>query len=170
MPPAPNPNIYSFDASIPLSEVLDSLAAMPAELQSLAADSTTEKLTRPPDAEAWSAFRTICHFRDAALIYALRFRWMIFDTDPFLPNYDENNWVASSKDQPDDVPDILDQVAASRADLIRVLSRLSEADWQRTGRHEIAGSIVLEHYVRHQLVHEQQHLEQIRAAMRPAPP
>lgn len=138
---------------------------MPAELRALVANANL--LRTSADGE-WSAFQTLCHMRDAALIYALRFRGMVFDDDPLLTNYDENNRVNAARDTVVDVSAILDEIAASRSDLVRLLSRLTEAEWQRTGRHEIAGSIVLEHYVRHQIAHEVMHLDQIRAALAPS--
>jgi hypothetical protein len=165
MQPNSTPGLYTLDASLSRSEVLDELAGTPATLRALCLDQPTSALTAPPSPGDWSAFQTICHFRDAALVYALRFRFMVFDEDPFLPSYSEDRWVAASKDRPADLPAILDEVAASRAGLVRVLSRLEDSDWQRTGRHEAGGSLVLEDYVRHELAHERMHLEQIRAAL-----
>jgi hypothetical protein len=98
-------------------------------------------------------------------VYALRFRYIVFNDDPFLPDYDENNWVSASRDRVEDMPAIIDQIAASRADLVRMLSRLSEAAWRRGGRHEAMGPVVLEHYARHQVAHEEMHLAQIAAAL-----
>lgn len=163
--PAPNPRLYTFDPAIPLDAVLAGLAEMPARLRSALSGAQETALTRAPSPDGWSAFQTFCHVRDATLAYAARFRWIVFDNDPFLPDYDENNWVAASRDSPADIPEILDQVAASRADLVRVLSRLPKDGWARTGRHEAMGSVVLEHYARHQVVHEAMHLEQIDAAL-----
>lgn len=135
---------------------------MPDQLRALVANAN---LLRAPAEGEWTAFQTLLHMRDAAFIYALRFRWMVFDDDPLLTNYDENNWVTAAQDTLEDVPQVLAEIAASRSDLVRVLSRLPEDAWQRGGRHEIAGPIMLEHYVRHQVAHEAMHLEQIGAAI-----
>jgi hypothetical protein len=106
--------------------------------------------------------------RDASIVYSARFRWIIFDDDPLLPNYNEDNWVESAHDTVEDLPAMLDEIAASRADLIRVLGRLPDDAWSRTGRHEVIGRVTLEPYVRHQLAHERAHLAQIAAATRAA--
>jgi uncharacterized damage-inducible protein DinB len=161
----PNPMLYAFDPSIPRDEVLATLAVMPSRLREVVARAAPRALERRPGPDEWSAFQVVCHVRDAALAYTGRFRWMVFDDDPFLPNFDENNWVAASRDTVADLSAILDEIAASRADLIRVLSRLPESGWQRTGRHEVAGTVVLDHYVRHHAAHEQLHLAQIAAAL-----
>ena len=164
MASAPNPYLYVLDESLSIPRVVDRLAGMPARLRDTVAGIDAAALVRAPADDEWTAFQTLCHLRDATLTYAARFRWIVFDDDPLMPDYDENNWVAASKDTPEDVRDILDQVAASRADLVRVLSRLEPAQWQRTGRHAVADSIVLEHYARHQVAHEEMHLGQIAAA------
>lgn len=161
----PNPYLYVLDRQLSRTEVLAGLAGVPRHLGDVVSVASAERLSRAPGGEAWSAFQTLCHMRDAVLVYAIRFRWMVFDDDPLLPNYDENNWVAAANDTPADAMEIVEEVAASRRDLVRVLSRLPESAWERTGRHELAGSVCLDHYVRHQLAHEEQHLEQMRAAL-----
>lgn len=165
MSAAPNPYLYVLDDSLSRADALARLAAMPSLLRAILSPRAPAGLSRVSADGEWTAFQTFCHMRDAAFVYALRFRWMVFDDDPLLTNYDENNWVAAAKDAVSDVPDILDDIAASRADLVRVLSRLSDAEWRRTGRHEVAGTVALEDYVRHQVAHEAMHLEQIRAAL-----
>jgi len=161
----PNPYLYVLEEPLSRSDVLEELSLMPARLREVVAGVPPATILRRGAPDEWSAFQTFCHVRDATLTYAARFRWIVFNDNPLMPDYDENNWVAASKDTPADVPEILDQIAASRADLVRVLSRLDEEGWQRTGSHEVAGSIVLEHYARHQVVHERMHLRQIKETL-----
>lgn len=165
MSSTPNPALYQLNRALSRDLVIAELEAMPGRLRRALHGKGDALLTRRASGEDWSAFQTLCHMRDATLVYAARFRWIVFDDDPLLPNYNENNWVAASMDVPSDVPAILDEIAASRADLVRVLSRLPEAGWLRTGRHEVAGTVVLEHYARHQVAHEEMHLAQIEAAL-----
>ena len=160
-----NPYLYVLKEPLRRAEVLEELALMPARLREAVGIAPEKALLRGGTPAGWSAFQTFLHVRDATLTYAARFRWIVFNDNPLMPDYDENNWVAASKDIPADIPEILELVAASRADLVRVLSRLDENGWQRTGRHEVAGSIVLEDYARHQVVHERMHLGQIRSAL-----
>lgn len=162
---APNPNLYKLDRQLTLPQVVQELAAMPGRLRRTVAGAPHQALLRAPAADGWSAFQTVCHFRDAALVYAGRFRFIVFNQDPFLPDYDENNWVASSNDRVEDMAAILDEIASSRSDLVRVLSRLSDGGWRRAGRHEAMGPVVLEDYARHQVAHEEMHLAQISRAL-----
>jgi hypothetical protein len=165
MQPRPNPHLYHLDRPLTRDEVLAELAALPERLREALEGASEARLVDPPRPGDWSAFQVLCHVRDATFTYAARFRWIVFNDDPFMPDYDENNWVAACRDTPADVPEILEQVVCSRRDLVRVLSRMPEAAWRRTGRHEVAGSIVLEDYARHQVAHEAMHLGQIRAAL-----
>ncbi len=165
MDQVPNPGLYVLERPLTLAQVVSELAAMPERLRKVVAGFPVARLTQRPGPADWSAFETVEHVRDATLVYALRFRYIVFNDDPLLPDYDENNWVSASHDRVEDLPAIIDEIAASRADLVRVLSRLSEAAWRRGGRHEAMGPVVLEHYARHQVVHEEMHLAQIASAM-----
>lgn len=165
MPDEPNPYLYVLERPLSRAEVLAELAAMPERLRTALEGADVAALINQPRADDWSAFQVLCHVRDATLTYATRFRWIVFDHDPFMPDYDENNWVNACQDTPADIPAMLDEIACSRRDLIRVLGRMPEAGWRRTGRHEVAGSIVLEDYARHQVAHEAMHRGQIRAAI-----
>jgi hypothetical protein len=95
----------------------------------------------------------------------MRFKWMILGDDPFLPNYDEDRWVAGHPDGVADLYPMLDEIAAYRAETVRLLRALPDHAWSRQGRHEILGQVILEPYVRHQLAHELQHLAQLRETL-----
>lgn len=165
MPRVPNPSLYRLEPPLALAATVTELAATPRHLRMAVAEANADALVRPGPGGGWSAFQVVCHFRDAALVYSLRFRFIVFDSEPLLPNYDENNWVAAARDRVEDLPEILNEIAASRSDLVRVLGHLEAAAWMRTGRHEVLGAVVLRDYVPHQLAHERQHLAQIRAAL-----
>ena len=158
-------SLYRLDRPLSREDVLVQLAKVPERLAHLINAMPAAHLDREPAPGEWSAFKTCLHLRDAALVYSARFRGIVFDSDPFLPNYDEDNWVAASHDVVEDLPEILNEIAASRRDLVRVLSRLPAAAWERTGRHEVIGPVVLEPYVRHQLAHEEMHLVQAGRAL-----
>jgi hypothetical protein len=162
--PVPVFKLYELDGDLAPGAVLDRLEEIPARLKALAAAASADALEAHHEGE-WSAFQACCHMRDAAIVYTARFRWMIFDDDPVLPNYDEDNWVAASRDAVADLPAILGEITASREGLVRVLRRLPPEAWQRTGRHEVIGRVVLEPYVRHELAHEEMHLAQVAAAL-----
>jgi hypothetical protein len=82
----------------------------------------------------------------------------------FLPNYDEDRWVAQSPDTAAELEAMLREIEAYRGETVRLLSSLADEGWSRSGWHETLGDVVLEPYVRHQLAHDLQHLEQLQAA------
>jgi uncharacterized damage-inducible protein DinB len=158
--------LYQLTPEMPRQEVVKALAAMPGRVAAALRGLSAESPSTPRAAGAWSAFQVLCHMRDAAIVYSGRFRWMVFDESPILPNYDEDNWVAASVDTVDDLDAILAELRASRTDLVRILERIPDAAWRRTGRHEVLGVVTLEPYVRHQLAHEEIHLAQLESALR----
>jgi hypothetical protein len=60
---------------------------------------------------------------------------------------------------------MLDEIAAYRAETVRLLRSLDDNGWRRTGRHEAIGLVELEPYVCHELAHEEQHLAQLQASL-----
>lgn len=161
----PPPGLYRLDRPLERTGVLEELASVPARLAAIVQGVPEERLSRRPAPGEWSPFQVVCHFRDIALVYGMRFRWIVLDDVPPLPNYDEDRWVAESRDTTEDLDAILAEIAAMRAGVCRLLSRLTDEDWQRTGRHEVLGPVVLDDYVRHELAHEEGHLAQLTAAL-----
>jgi hypothetical protein len=158
-------SLYRPEGDVSRGQMLDALAAMPEQLRALVAGCAREALVRRADDGGWSALEVCRHMRDIAQVYGARFKWMILDDEPFLPNYDEDRWVADAPEGPDEIEGLLDEIAAYRDGTMRLLRRLDDAGWRRTGRHEVLGTVELEPYVRHEYVHEQQHLDQIAQAL-----
>ncbi len=158
--------LYELDRELGRDELVDALAATPASFREILLGQRPEDLVRRPDGGGWSPIEVIRHVRDVVQVYGMRFKWIILQDDPFLPNYDEDRWVAESPDGPDQLAAMLDELAVYRAETVRLLRALPPAGWSRRGRHEVLGSVDLEPYVRHQLAHEEQHLAQLAAALR----
>jgi hypothetical protein len=158
-------HLYELDRDLSRGELVDALAAMPARLREVLRGLPAEALTRTPVGGGWSAIEVVRHVCDVVQVYGMRFKWMILQDDPFLPNYDEDRWVASSPDGPAQIDAVLDELAAYRAETVRLLRALPAEGWSRRGRHEVLGSVQLEPYVRHQLAHEEQHLAQLAGAI-----
>jgi hypothetical protein len=158
--------LYRLERELSHDALIDALAAMPDAYRAVIEGASARALDRR-DGDGWSAIDVLKHVRDVVQVYGMRFKWMILDDDPFLPNYDEDRWVAESPDGAAQAGDMLREIAAYRAETVRLLRALDEAGWSRTGRHEAIGPLALEPYVRHELAHEEQHLVQLRAALPP---
>ncbi len=157
--------LYRLEGDLTRDELIDELAATPARLREAVASLDGAALERRPDSGGWSAIEVCRHVRDVVQVYGMRFKWMILDEDPFLPNYDEDRWVSEHPDGAPHIGLMLDEIAAYRAETVRLLRSLPDEGWSRTGRHEALGRVELEPYVRHQLAHEEQHLDQLRLAL-----
>ena len=157
--------LYKLDRELTREELIAELAALPQRLRDAVAGRGVDALARRPSPDAWSAFDVLKHLRDVTQVYGMRFKWMILQDGAFFPNYDEDGWVAKSPDSVSDVARLIDELAAYRAETVRLLHALPAEGWQRTGRHEVLGVVALEPYVRHQVAHEEQHLAQVRAAL-----
>ena len=161
---APAFELYRPERDLTRAQLIDELAAMPERLGAIVAPHDAAALQRPLD-DGWSAMHVCWHMRDIVQVYGMRFKWMILDDDPFLPNYDEDRWVEESPDTVADLDAVLLEIAAYRAETARLLRSLDDGGWRRTGRHETIGALVLEPYVRHEYAHEEQHLAQLRRAL-----
>ena len=159
------PGLYRLDRELSRDELIAELEALPQRMRDAVADRDAAALERRATADAWSAFDVCKHLRDASQVYGVRFKWMIMQNDPILANYDEDAWVAKSPDGAADTLRLIDEIAAYRAETVRLLRALTPEGWQRTGRHEALGTVALEPYVRHQVEHESQHLAQLRDAL-----
>ena len=155
--------LYRLDEELSREQVIAELAASPARVRDIVAGRAAAELERRAS-DGWSPIEVCRHLRDAIQVYGMRFKWMILDRDPFLPNYDEDRWVAESPDRADDIEAVLREMDAYRAETVRLLAGLADDGWSRRGRHELSGEVVLEPYVRHELAHERQHLSQLRRA------
>ena len=159
------PGLYPLERDLTRAELVDALADTPQRLRALVAGRDADALERRPAPDAWSAFEVCKHLRDAVQVYGMRFKWMVLQDDPFLPNYEEDRWVADSPDGAAGVAQLIDELAAYRAETVRLLRALPPDGWLRSGRHELNGAVQLEMYVRHQIAHEELHLAQLEAAL-----
>lgn len=161
--------LYKPDRELTRAELIDELAAIPGRLRALVAGRGAAALSRQGADGGWSALDTCKHVRDIAQVYGMRFKWMILQDEPLLANYDEDRWVSAHPDRAADVEALLGEIAAYRAETVRLLSSLSPEAWTRTGRHEVLGRVELDPYVRHEYAHEEQHLAQLGAALGTGP-
>lgn len=159
------PGLYQLERELSRDQLIDELGTLPQRVRVAVNGRSVAELTRRTRADTWSGFDVCKHLRDVTQVYGMRFKWMILQDDPFLANYEEDGWVASHPDSAADIEQLIDEIAAYRAETVRLLRALQPEAWQRTGRHEALGTVTLEPYVRHQVEHEAQHIAQLRAAL-----
>ncbi len=161
----PLSGLYRLERDVSRDELIAELAELPQRLWDTVANRDAKALQHRPAPDEWSALDVCKHLRDAVQVYGMRFKWMILQGDPFLPNYEEDGWIANSPDGADALSQMIAEMAAYRAETVRLLRALPPEGWTRSGRHEVLGPLTLEPYVRHELAHEESHLAQLRAAL-----
>ncbi len=160
-----NTGLYDLDRELTREELIRELDTTPHRVRELIGGRERAALQRRREPGSWSAAEVCRHLRDAVQVYGMRFKWMILQDDPFLPNYEEDRWVAASPDGPDELDRLIEEMEAYRAETVRLLRSRPAEGWQRTGRHEVLGPLTLEPYVRHEVAHEEAHLAQLRQAL-----
>lgn len=122
-----------------------------------------ETLRHEPDAPGagWTAREVLAHLADSEIMFGVRVRLILAQTDPEVPSYDEQAWAVAFRYGERDAGLSLETFGASRAATVEIL-RLSQPDvWQRTYRQPDAGRRTLGELLQHRADHDLQHLRQI---------
>jgi uncharacterized damage-inducible protein DinB len=148
-------------------ELVERLAAIPGRIAAAAAGRSPEELSAAPEAGAWSAVDVMAHLRASDEILAPRLVAMVVREEPPLPAFDDRRWGEVMGYAESDFQELLATFTFRRAELIRLLRRLTPADWQRAGVHEARGRITLLETLRHLTDHEVEHCVQLEALFTP---
>ncbi|MEO7002851.1 MAG: DinB family protein [Ktedonobacterales bacterium] len=154
-------------------QLIAALEAVAAQIRPVADRSGAEALPTLPtgatgdtaDTGDWTANEVMGHLCDAARLWGARMRRVIYETNPTLTIFDENEFV---------------QLAAYRYVPLALLARelllvsvgntdflrsLTPEQWERTGTHPERGPLSLRAIVEIEANHEQGHLTQLKAAL-----
>ena len=149
-------------------EMVDTLRALPGQIEALVRDLDEEALCWRPTPDQWSIKEVCAHLRDSLEIDGERIRWMLEEDEPLISAYDQETLARERDYQNESMPLVLTALRAFSGGNAYVLEGLSEEQWQRGGRHEERGPITVGGYAEQQAEHVRAHLEQIRG-LRPAP-
>jgi uncharacterized damage-inducible protein DinB len=149
-------------------EIVDTLRALPDQIEAVVRDLDEEALRRRPTPDQWSIKEVCAHLRDSLEIDGERIRRMVEEDEPVISAYDQEALARERDYQNESMPLILTALRAFSGGIAYVLEGLSEEHWQRGGRHEERGPIAVGSYAEQLAEHVRAHLEQIRA-LRPAP-
>lgn len=114
-----------------------------------------------PAPGAWSAVEVVRHLRAADAIIGPRIYHILIRERPPLPAFDERAWGEYLATAATPLSEQLDEFQIRRAELVRVLMNLSEADWSREGEHEVRGKMSLSAVCLDLAAHEDEHCRQI---------
>ena len=128
------------------------LRSLPNELEDLLADLDEETLRWRPIPHKWSIKEIMCHLRDMErLAYLARYRRMLEEENPFLPNVDQDRIAIESDYINQDARAALAEFKQLRAETVRTLESAPVEAFLRTGMHETEGTMTVQQLVIRQI-------------------
>lgn len=141
-------------------EVLALLEATPVRIAESAAGVDEARLRQAPDKKAWSALQILSHLRACDAVWTYSIHAMLILDEPTLAPIHPRDWDKQLRYQDGSFANSLAALTAQRADLLRILRKLSLEDWERgaliAGRRHTVFS-----QARRLARHETQHCDQI---------
>jgi hypothetical protein len=147
-------------------KLIDSLVEFPAQLHELIAGVDDDELTRAGPEGSWGAVEVLCHLRDWERIYVQRVQRIIDEDDPTFETVDDSLWPIDRDYHAQDPRNVLEDFAEHRSKLVDLLEDLTIAEWAREGHVPRQGRVTIGGYAEHVAGHDQEHLQQIRQALR----
>jgi hypothetical protein len=142
-------------------EIIKTLSATPVVLKAMVSDVEDKRLRhRPADGE-WAIIEVIAHMADTEEHAVARVRRMVAEVSPYLDPFDPEALAEQRRYIDRDLAGELGRLERLRAEHLTVLEPLSEAGWERTGRHGHHGEMSIELYETHVAAEEVDHLAQI---------
>jgi hypothetical protein len=121
----------------------------------------------PTDAPAeigrWSIQQIAIHMQDSDLIWSHRMRCIIAEDNPTIIGYDESKFAANLCYDEQDPAVAIEIFDLNRRQFSKVLRKLPEAAFARTGHHNERGQISLEYCVKTEIEHVDHHVHFIHA-------
>ena len=148
--------------------LLWNLKSLPNELDDLLKDLDEQTLRWRPIPNKWSIKEIMCHLRDMErLAYLARYRRMLSEDNPQLPNVDQDRIAFESVYINQDAKTALDEFKRLRWETVQTLQAAPPENWSRGGTHETDGPITVEKLVIRQIKgNDLNHLVQMKDIVR----
>ena len=148
--------------------LLSNLKSLPNELDDLLKDLDEDTVRWRPIPNKWSVKEIMCHLRDMErLAYLPRYRRMLTEENPILPNVDQDRIAIESDYINQNASAALDEFKRLRQETIRTLESAPVEAWSRGGTHETDGPMTVEKLVMRQIKgNDLNHLVQMKDIVR----
>lgn len=147
----------------PREMLIHALAGTPdvldAMLKVLPLDS--EQWDSRPQPERFTLREMAVHMADMETVWYQRVKRTSTESEPFLPNVDQDQLVIDNDYKHTNPLDGLARFRQSRAAFISLLESLPEAAWQRVAHREHVGHLSLQEQVVYTLMHDCYHTQQV---------
>jgi hypothetical protein len=148
--------------------LLCNLKSLPNELDDLLKDLDEDTLRWRPIPNKWSIKEIMCHLRDMErLAYLSRYRRMLTEDNPMLPNVDQDRIAFESDYINQDAKAALEEFKRLRWETTQTLAHCPLEAWSRVGTHETDGPMTVEQLVIRQIKgNDLNHLVQMKDIVR----
>ncbi|MCW5978285.1 MAG: DinB family protein [Bryobacteraceae bacterium] len=144
-----------------LSHLLERFRRGPEVVATAATGVAGSQLDFAPGPDKWSIRLIVCHLADSEIVGATRFRWVLAENEPALPNYDEKAWAAGLGYASRRFSQALELFRRMRAENYELLKDLPEAAFARAGIHFELGRLTLLDLLRIYAEHAENHARQM---------
>lgn len=124
-----------------------------------------EDLQRRPKPDKWSIGEIIAHLAEDEIATSWRYRQMIENSGCSLASFDQEEWARLADYAAWKPAEGLRLFQLLREANLRMLNKLSPAEWERYGVHAERGKISVRDLARHMAGHDRNHIDQIRAIL-----
>lgn len=156
-------------AKLSREERLARMARTADDLGAAIAGQPESVLVRRPDAKNWAPKEVVCHLRDAEDLFMQRFQTIMATEDPRLLPPEPDRWAEERQYLRNDVVEALRHFRRRREESLAFLRGLAPAGWQRAGTHPTRGRITVDDFLTLMAWHDDNHLDQLRRALRGEP-
>lgn len=139
--------------------LIDRFEAGGAAVKAVIAGLSREELLARPVEGKWSIQEVVIHLQDSDAVCVDRMRRIIAEENPLLIGFDENRFVANLFYDEQSVEDAAESLDRTRRNFARVLRKLPEAAFARTGVHNERGKVTLGEMLESYTKHLERHLE-----------
>jgi len=134
----------------------------PALLRQALAEVPAAAMKWRPGPGKWSAHEVVVHCADSETNSHMRIRYLVAEPEPLIVGYDQDAWARLFDYHALPLETALATIDAVRANTVPLLRRLTEADWQKQGRHTESGSYSGERWLEVYADHLEVHARQLR--------
>jgi DinB family protein len=136
-----------------LQVLRDLLRSVPTRLERL----SKEEVAIRPTPSGWSPKEELGHLLDSAVNNHQRIVRAQLETNPTMPGYEQNRWIAIHAYQSRDWKELIDTWQALNRQLLMAAQAVPDGDWSRTltidGSQPLTLKFVFQDYIAHMLHH-----------------
>ncbi len=151
-----NPYAEHLGTRDPLAVIEEGFTAIPAAYAGM----NTERVNQPWKPGKWTYHEILAHLADCELVFSGRLRWILYEDNPMLVPFDQDQWMDGWRKQNEPLAETMTRWKTLRAATLRMLRSASPADLNRPANHPERGRMtardVLEIMAGHELNHRQQ--------------